>query len=122
MMKALVLIPLVFATACVGESTYGQLADPPTTPIEFTQLHVHDQPIVVATGGVQKIMIPDPNSIGWSGHASEGFEVEPYGDIWPNQRKPEYRVRALAATHGDFSIATERGLAAGTVQSAELAR
>src|SRR5262249_1895962 len=42
------------------------------------------------------------------------------GDVWPNTRRPVYRVRALAdEAAGTFSIATNNGIATGTVASAD---
>ena len=67
MLKSVALVVPLFATACLGDPSYPPQAAPPTTPIAFTQLEVAHHPIVVATGGVQVITIPDPNSIGWSG-------------------------------------------------------
>ena len=94
---------------------------PPTTtaPISFTVL---GNPQIIATGGYQTVTIDDASQAGLSGTASDGYDVEPFGDVWPNMIKPEYHVRALAAGTGTFAIATSKGVASGTVESADVAR
>ena len=42
--------------------------------------------------------------------------------VWPNMVKPEYTLRALTPGTGTFSIATSEGIAAGTFESADIAR
>jgi hypothetical protein len=124
MSKTLLALP-VLAAACIdhGPVAIDPNVDHPSTPIAFDQLQIGDASIVVATGGVQTITIPAALSVGWSAAASDGFDVEPDGDVWPNTRKPVYRVRALAdETGGTFAIATNNGVATGSLASAELAR
>jgi hypothetical protein len=108
--------------ACADSPTYAVQSDAPATPIAFDALTVDGASAPIATDGVQVISIPDPLSVGWSGSASSGFDVEPFGDVWPNTRKPEYRVRALGAGAGTFSIQTEHGVASGEVASTEVDR
>ena len=119
MTRALLLVPVL--AACSQDVSYAPQAATPTTPIAFRQLQIGSAPIVVATGGAQIVTLADPLAIGWSGTATEGWAVEPVGDVWPNAAKPEYRVRALAPGAGEFSIATAHGIAAGTVASADAA-
>jgi len=122
MLKSLLLVPVLVA-ACADAPTYNVPTDTPSNPIAFDQLQAGTAPAMIATGGVQVISIPnDPNSVGWSGTASAGYAVEPYADIWPNTRKPEYHVRALGDGTGTFSIQTDHGIASGSVTSAEVAR
>lgn len=119
MTRALLALPLL--AGCVGDVSTPRLDDSPTTPIAFDQLHAGARPIVIATGGTQIVTIPDPTSVGWSGTASDGFDLQPYAGIWPNTRKPEYVLHANAAATGQFSIATDHGVAAGELASAEVA-
>ena len=79
-------------------------------------------PQIVATGGYQTVTIADTAEAGLSGTASDGYDVEPFGDTWPNMTKPEYHVRALAAGTGTFSIATSKGVASGAIESADVTR
>src|SRR5690242_17275428 len=120
MTKSLLVLPLLLA-ACTDATPTVDLSDSPSTPVAFDQLEVDGAPAAIAIGGVQVISIPnDPLSVGWSGRASTGFDVEPYGDIWPNTRAPVYRVRALADSAGTFAIQTDHGIASGAVTGAEL--
>src|SRR5258706_15750588 len=140
MMKALALAPLVLA-ACADPPTYRPIDDAPTTPIAFHALaiacrdslpasstaegrcgSIDSQPAVIATGGMQIVTLTEALSVGWSGTASDGYAVEPFGDVWPNTKKAEYHVRALGQGVGSFSISTNNGIAAGTLDSAEVAR
>ncbi len=121
-MWKLVALPLALA-ACVDVDapTYARLPDPPTTPITSRLLQtVANRPVVIATGGTLTVAIDDPTSIGWSGAATTGFTVEPF-TAWPNTQRPEYWVRALGAGTGSYTIATNRGIAVGTVDSAPVA-
>ena len=122
MMKTLLVLPVLLA-ACADSTPTANLSDTPSNPVAFQELHAGAAPAAIATGGIQVITIPDdPNSVGWSGTASGGFAVEPFGDVWPNMVKPEYHVRALGDDTGTFSIQTDHGIASGTVTSAEVAR
>lgn len=122
MMTKLLVLP-VLLVACADSTPTVDLSDSPSNPVAFDELHAGAAPAAIATGGIQVVTIPnDPNSVGWSGTASGGFAVEPFGDTWPNMVKPEYHVRALAAGTGTFSIQTDHGIASGTVTSAEVAR
>ncbi len=116
MTKALLVLPVLVA-ACAEAPT--ALPPPTGAPIAFTVL---GNPQVVATGGYQTVTIGDVAEAGLSGTASDGYAVEPYGDVWPNMQKPEYHVRALAAGTGTFSIATSHGVASGGIESADVAR
>jgi hypothetical protein len=117
MTKALLVLPVLVA-ACAEAPTATQ-PSPTTAPIAFTVL---GNPQIVATGGYQVVTIADQAEAGLAGSASDGYEVEPFGDVWPNFVKPEYHVRALQAGHGTFSIATSHGVAAGAIESADVAR
>ena len=120
MNKAMLALP--FLAACLdnaGPAPYRG-NDAPMTPTAFDALHVADQADVVATGGAQIVTIADHSAVGWSGAATTGFDVEPYADVWPNTRKPEYRVRALAAGSGSFEISTSAGVAGGALASADV--
>src|SRR5262249_33474795 len=88
MSKPLPALPAL-AAGCLGQgpAALDPNVDRPSTPIAFDQLEVGDAPIVVATGGVQTITIPSAFSVGWSGTASDGFDLEPDGDVWPNTRR-----------------------------------
>lgn len=122
MTKAAALLPVLLA-ACVDPS-YPTVDDSPSTPVaSVAQNRVADQAIVVATGGVEAIAIPDVASIGWSGDATAGFSVEPFdADGWPNTQKPEYWIRATAAGAGSFVIHTNHGIASGNLEAADVAR
>jgi hypothetical protein len=119
-MRALVVAPLLFA-ACLENSPGRPDLPTPTTPIVFAELDMNGV-TTIATGGVQTVSIADPLAIGLSGEATTAYEVVPYGGLWPNAQLGEYTVRALAASSGAFSIATEKGVAAGPVSSADLDR
>lgn len=114
------LLALPLVAACAADVSMKPVADSPTTPIAFDQLHAGARPVVIATGGTQRVTIPDPTSVGWSGEASAGFDLVPPAGIWPNTRAPEYVVHANAATTGTFSIATDHGIASGDLASAEV--
>jgi hypothetical protein len=114
--KALLILP-AFTAACMDDVSYRQLPDPPTTPVAFAQLG--GEGAIVATGGEQVVTLADPLAFGLQGHATPGYELVPYGNQWPNTSNPEYRIRALAAMSGTFEIATEHGIASGTVASAD---
>jgi hypothetical protein len=120
MTKAMFALP--FLAACLDNSGPAPYRgnDAPTTPAAFDALHVADQADVVAIGGAQIVTITDRSAVGWSGAATTGFDVEPYADVWPNTRKPEYRVRALAAGSGSFEISTSVGVAGGALASADV--
>jgi len=122
MTKAMLALP--FLAACLDNAAPALYRgnDAPTTPAAFDALHVADQADVVATGGAQVVTIADHAAVGWSGAATTGFDVEPYADVWPNTRKPEYRVRALAAGTGSFEISTSAGIAVGALASADVDR
>jgi hypothetical protein len=120
MTKAMFALP--FLAACLDNSAPApdRGNDAPTTPTAFEALHVADQADVIATGGAQIVTIDDRTAVGWSGAATAGFEVEPYANVWPNTRKPEYRVRALAAGTGNFEISTSAGIAGDALASADV--
>src|SRR5438552_2329398 len=121
MMKTLLALPVVFAAACADSTTpLPDLSDSPQNPITYQQLAVDGAPAPIATGGVQVISIADPLSVGWSATASDGIDVEPFGDIWPNTRKAEYFVHVVSG--GSFAIQTDHGIAAGDLGTAEVAR
>src|SRR5438046_22357 len=115
MTKTLLALPVLFAAACTDSTTPApDLSDSPHNPITYQQLSVGGAPAPVATGGLQVITIAnDPLSVGWSATASDGIEVEPFGQVWPNTRKPEYFVHVVAS--GSFAIQTDHGIAAGDV-------
>ncbi len=117
MTKSLLLLPLLVA-ACVDE--YRELPADPTTPVETRPLEAGDAAII-ATGGTQGFAIDDPLSVGLSGETTGDFEIETADHVWPNTRKPEYFVRALASGVGSFEIFTNRGIASGSVESAAVA-
>src|SRR6476661_5403999 len=122
MMKTLLALPVVLAAACADSPTRApDISDSPQNPIAFQQLSVDGASAPIATGGVQVITIAnDPLSVGWSASASDGIEVEPFGQVWPNTRKPEYFVHVVSG--GSFAIQTDHGIAAGDVATAEVAR
>jgi len=124
MSKTLLALPALLVVGCIdGQAPAPEATDRPTTPITFDQLHIGDQAIVIATGGTQTVSIADLQTIGFSGDATSGFELEPFAGIWPNVRKQEYRVRAVSSEQaGTFSIQTNKGIASGPVDSAEVAR
>jgi hypothetical protein len=107
----------LLGVACIDPG-YPELPEPPTTPIEIAPLAPH---AVIATGGVQGFAIDDATSIGLSGDASAGYRVEPAGKVWPNLVQPLYYVRAFESGLGSFEIITNRGIATGLVESAEVA-
>jgi len=109
-------LPLVLLAACATEVT-PRPSESPTTPIAF-----HQDGTLVANGGTLTITIPSEVSVGWSADATNGAEVEPASGVWPNMVKPEYTLRALTPGTGTFSIATSEGIAAGTFESADVAR
>lgn len=109
-------LPLL-AAACM-DPTYPELSEPPTTPIEAAPVAPGH---AIALGGVQGFTIDDPTSVGLSGDASDGYQVEPAGRVWPNVVEPLYYVRALAPGHGGFEIVTNHGIATGLVESAAVA-
>ncbi len=120
----LLALPVVFAVGCIdSQAPAPDTSELPTTPITFDELHVGDQTIVIATGGTQTVSIANLQTIGFSGGTTSGFELEPFAGIWPNVRKQEYRVRAVSSEQtGTFSIQTNKGIAAGPVDSAEVVR
>jgi hypothetical protein len=122
MMKTLLALPVVLAAACADSPAPGpDLSDSPQNPIAYQQLSVDGAAAPIATGGVQVISIAnDPLSVGWSATASDGIDVEPFGQVWPNTRKPEYFVHVVSG--GSFAIQTDHGIAAGQVATAEVAR
>jgi len=115
MSKALLVLP--FLVACAEAP--GELTAPTSAPLAFTTL---GDGSIVATGGYQIVAIGDRAQAGLSATASDGYDVEPAGGAWPNLVAPEYHVRALAAGSGEFAIATSHGIAAGTLESADVAR
>jgi hypothetical protein len=118
MTRALALIVLAGCT----DLSYDPEPVDPSTPVAIDMLRVDGQPGIVATGGTQAVAIASVASIGWSGEATDGFAVEPFDvDGWPNTHKPEYWVRALVAGTGSFVIRTNLGLAAGSIESADVA-
>jgi hypothetical protein len=122
MTKSLLVLPLVVASACVDSAVYPELPADPTTAVQSRpEVTAGDAPIVIATGGVQGIAIDDVRSVGFSGDATAGFRVEPFDNVWPNTKKAEYWVRALAAGTGSFEIVTNQGIAGGSVESADVA-
>ena len=121
MSKPLLLVPVLLA-ACVDAPALDN-SELPATPIGFQQLQLGDAPLVIATGGTQTVSFSDVSTIGWSGTASTGFELVPFADIWPATREQQYRVRAVTADGtGTFAIQTNRGIASGTVTSADVAK
>jgi hypothetical protein len=119
--KSLLVLPALFAAACV-DPTYPELPETPDTPVETTQVaRAGDAPVVIATHGVQGFEIADPTSIGIDGLASDGYRVEPDGNVWPNMSKQLYWVRAQQAGVGTFEIITNQGIASGLVESADVA-
>jgi hypothetical protein len=121
MTKSMLVLPILFAAACV-DSTYPELQEAPTTPVETTQVATAgNAPVVIATGGTQGFAIDDAASIGLEGNASDGYQVEPAGNAWPNMTKPLYWVRALRAGLGSFEIITNKGIASGLVESSDVA-
>ena len=123
MPKALALVLPVSLLACVDPMEPQPPHDMPSNPIAPRALaSVADQPVVVATDGVGVFGFDDPSSIGWYGEASEGFTVETFdAGVWPNTRRAEYWVRALASGNGAFTIQTNHGIAASSVLAATLA-
>lgn len=117
MTKTLLLAP-VLAAACMDPS-YPEPRDLPTTPVATTP--VAAGAAVIASGGTQGFAIADPTSIGVDGQASDGYQVEPAGNVWPNMVEPVYYVRAFGPGLGSFEIATNHGIASGLVESADLA-
>lgn len=107
--------------ACLDNSAARPDPAAPTTPVMFSQLDAAGA-TTVATGGVQVVTIADPLAIGMSGDATAGYELTPSSIAWPNAQGGQYTVRALANGSGDFSIDTAKGVAAGPVASAEVAR
>lgn len=122
MMKTLLALPVVLAAACADSPTRApDISDSPQNPIAFQQLSVDGASAPIATGGVQVVSIAnDPLSVGWSATASDGIDVEPFGQVWPNTRKPQYFVHVVSG--GSFAIQTDHGVAAGEVATAEVAR
>src|SRR5438045_9332306 len=122
MMKTLLVAPVLFAAACATDTTYPDQAEAPTTPVATTPIATAGDKLVIATGGTAGFAIADSTSVGLDGDASSGYAVEPAGDVWPNMKAPVYYVRALGgATLGSFEIQTNRGIASGLVESADLA-
>lgn len=113
-------LPIVLVTACVAPE-YPDAPTNPTTPVEIAPTAATDSEFVIATGGTLGFAIDDVTSIGLSGTASNGYQVEPHARVWPNTTQPLYYVRALAAGSGWFEIATNRGIASGLVESADVA-
>ena len=109
-------LPLVLLAACAADVDRAPEPASPTTPVAF-----HQDGTLVATGGTLTITIPSDVSVGFSATA-DNAEVTPASQTWPNMTKPVYTVRALAAGPGSFSIVTSEGIAAGTFESAEVAR
>ncbi|HUJ60197.1 MAG TPA: hypothetical protein VLX92_16940 [Kofleriaceae bacterium] len=122
-MRKTIALPAVLLAACAETPSYAPLQPLPTSPVAYDTLdHAGAAPIVIAIGGTLDIAIPDPGSIGVSGDASPGFEVEPHDGAWPNMKVPDYAIRALGPGTGTFSIATDHGIASGTVEAAEVER
>ncbi len=122
-MRQALLALTVLVAACAEAPSYRPLPALPDSPVAFEPLQrAGDAPIVIATGGTEVISIADPASIGVSGDASDGFEVEPHDQAWPNMREPTYALRALAPGAGSFSIATDHGSASGSLAAADVAR
>ncbi len=116
MSKALLVLPVLVAACAEAPSP---LPPPTTAQIAYTML---GNPTIVATGGYQTVTIDDAAQAGLSGAASDGYDVEPFGGVWPNMVKPEYHVRALQAGTGTFAIATSMGVASGAIESADVTR
>lgn len=120
MLKRLVVV-LPALVACLDNGTPSPQPGTPTTPITFTELDAGGE-VAVATGGVQVVTIADPLAVGLTGATTAGYELVPHAGAWPNAEVGDYQLRALADGHGEFSIATARGIAAGPIDSAEVAR
>ena len=120
---ALLVVPVLapVLTACLDTSAPAPEPGTPTTPIAFGELDAGGE-VAIATGGVQVVTIADPLAVGLSGQATSGYELVPHAGAWPNAEVPTYELRALADGHGAFSIATARGVAAGAIDSADVAR
>nr|HEX4316107.1 hypothetical protein [Kofleriaceae bacterium] len=120
-MRSIVALATLSLAACLDNSAAAPGRPEPTTPITFSELAA-DGVSTVATGGTQTITIADPLAIGLSGDATAGYEVTPISQAWPNAERGTYTVRALAAGAGAFQIDTMKGVAAGSIASADVAR
>ena len=59
----------------------------------------------------ETVWFSDPAVVaGWSGHATDGFELSPTKKVWPNLREQSYQIRALGGATGSFSIQTNTGI------------